>query len=186
MRRIINATYMSLDGDITNMNDWHWDYFRDDARTSADQQLFGSDAIIMGRATYDGFAPVWTTRAGSGAYADRMNELPKYVVSATLTDPAWTNTTVISTNVVDEIRKLKGQPGQDIIQYGFGPVTRLMLDNDLLDEIRIWLHPVLSGRAAATELLYRDAHQHKLELLGTQVHSATGMIILSYRPVPAG
>jgi dihydrofolate reductase len=182
VRRIVNATYMSLDGDITNMADWHWDYFRDEAREAADRQLFGSDAIIMGRATYDGFFPVWTSRAGTGAYADRMNELPKYVVSSTLTDPAWTNTTVISTDVVDEIRKLKEQPGQDIIQYGFGPVTRLMLDNDLLDEIRIWLHPVLSGKATATELLHRDGPQNKLELTGTEVHT-TGIIILSYRPV---
>jgi dihydrofolate reductase len=183
MRRIVNSTFMTLDGDITNMADWHRDYFGDEARKAADDQLFGSDAVIMGRATYDGFHPVWSARAGSSDYADRWNALPKYVVSSTLTDPAWTNTTVISENVVDEIRKLKDQPGQDIVQYGFGEVTRLMLDNDLLDEIRIWLHPVLSGKAAPSELLHRDGLQHKLELIGTELQ-ATGMFILSYRPVP--
>jgi dihydrofolate reductase len=182
MRKIVNSTFMTLDGDITNMADWHRDYFGDEARKTADDQLFGSDAVIMGRTTYDGMFPSWSARAGSSAYADRWNTLPKYVVSSTLTDPEWTNTTVISENVVDEIRKLKDQPGQDIIQFGFGPLTRLLLDNDLLDVIHIWLHPVLSGKATATELLHRDGTQHKLELIGTELQ-ATGMFILSYRPV---
>ncbi len=102
MRKIINATYMTLDGDISNMQDWHFEYFGDEAMRAAREQLFGSDALLMGRKTYDGFAPVWSGRAGADEFADRKNSIPKYVVSSTLKDPAWDNTTVISDAVVGE------------------------------------------------------------------------------------
>jgi dihydrofolate reductase len=138
----------------------------------------------MGRKTYEGFAPAWSERAGVDEFADRMNDIPKYVVSSTLQDPTWKNTTVINGDVVAEVTKLKQQPGANILQYGFGPVTRLLLDNGLLDEFRVWLHPVLSGKANPTDLIYRDAMQTKFNLTGTAVHS-TGMVILSYQPVKA-
>jgi dihydrofolate reductase len=169
MRKIVNATYMTLDGDITNMQDWHMPFFGAEAEVAANDQLFASDALIMGRETYDGFS--------------KINTVKKYVVSSSLKDPGWTNTDVISTDVVDQVRKIKDQPGMNILQYGFGPVTRLLLDNGLLDEVRIWLHPVLSGRAKPSDLLYRDAVRTSFTLTGTEVHS-TGMIILSYVPQP--
>ncbi|MEV0369002.1 dihydrofolate reductase family protein [Streptomyces sp. NPDC050636] len=184
MRKIINATYMTLDGDITNMQDWHFPYFGEEARQAATAQLFGSDALIMGRKTYEAFSDAWPQRAGADEFADRMNSMPKYAVSTTLRDPAWTNTSVISGDVAAEVRKLKAGPGGNILQYGFGQVTRLLLDNGLLDELRIWLHPVLSGKAAPSELLYRDGLPTAFTLNGTEAHS-TGMIILSYTPQPA-
>ncbi|MDJ0343602.1 dihydrofolate reductase family protein [Streptomyces sp. H10-C2] len=182
MRKIINATYVTLDGDMTNMQDWHMDYFGEEAGKAATAQLVSSDALIMGRKTYEGFAPAWSGRAGADEFADRMNGIKKYVVSSTLREPDWENTSVISGDVVAEVRKLKERPGGNILQYGFGPVTRLLLDNGLLDEFRVWLHPVLSGKAKPDDLLYRDALQTKFTLNGTEVHSA-GMIILSYVPV---
>lgn len=184
MRKIVNATYMTLDGDISNMQDWHFDYFGEESMKSATDQLAGSDALIMGRETYNGFSQAWPERAGADAFADRMNDIQKYVVSTTLQDPSWQNTTVISEDVAAEIRRLKEQPGENILQYGFGSVTRLLLDNGLLDELRIWLHPVLSGKATPAQLLYRDALQTKFILNGSEVHS-TGLIILSYTPVAA-
>lgn len=182
MRKIINATYMTLDGDITNMQDWHFDYFGEEAAKAANDELFGSDALIMGRETYEGFAPAWSQRAGVDEFSDRMNGIKKYVVSSTLQDPSWTNTSVVSGDVVAEVRKLKEESGGNILQYGFGAVTRLLLDNELLDELRIWLHPVLSGKAKPADLLYRDAPQTRFTLIGTDVHS-TGTVILSYEPI---
>ncbi|PZG30849.1 hypothetical protein C1I98_30870 [Spongiactinospora gelatinilytica] len=184
MGKIINATYMTLDGDIANMQDWHFDYFDEDAGRSAQEQMQGTDALIMGRETYEGFAPVWSERAGADEFSDRMNSIAKYVVSNTLKDPSWNNSHVISGDVVAQIRELKEKTEGNILQYGFGPVTRLMLENGLLDEVRIWLHPVLSGKAKPSDLLYRDAVQRKFTLTGTDVHS-TGVIILTYAPVPA-
>lgn len=185
MRKIVNTTYMSLDGDITNMERWHFDFFTESEESAelARTLMFGSDALIMGRETYDGFSVAWSARAGDDDFADRMNAMKKYVVSNSLTDPTWTNTEVLSgDDVVDQIRRLKedGEAGQ-ILQYGFGSVSRLMLDNGLLDELVIWLHPVLSGKAEPTHLLYREGPQRRFDLVGTDVHS-TGMVILTYRP----
>lgn len=184
MRKIINATYMTLDGDISNMQDWHFDYFGDEAMKAASDQFYASNALIMGRVTYDGFSQAWTERAGADDFADRMNSVRKYVVSNTLTEPTWNNTIAINSDVAAEIAKLKEAPGQNILQYGFGDVTRLMLEHRLLDELRVWLHPVLSGKAAPSELIYRDTAQTKFSLNSTEVHS-TGLVILSYTPIYA-
>jgi dihydrofolate reductase len=180
MGRIVNATYMTLDGDIKNMPDWHFEFFGTEAERAATAQLYSSDALIMGRQTYEGFAQAWPARAGADVFADRMNSIEKYVVSTTLTDPEWTNTTVVGGDVVAEVRALK-ERRRSILQYGYGPVTRLLMENGLLDELRIWLHPVLSGKAAPTDLLYRDIGQTVFRLNGVETHS-TGIVILSYTP----
>lgn len=183
MGKIVNATYMSLDGDIQNMQDWHFDYFGQEAARTATAQLYTSQALIMGRETYEGFAPAWQGQAGTNEFSDRMNSIKKYVVSTTLKDPSWTNTTVIggSGDTLAELRALKEQEG-DILQYGYGDVTRLLVDNGLLDELRIWLHPVLSGKAKTTDLLFRDTGQVRFTLNGVESHS-TGVVVLSYTPV---
>lgn len=184
MRKIVNATYMTLDGDIANMEAWHFDYFGDDAIRAAQEQLQASDALIMGRETYEGFYPAWSAQEGTNDFADRMNSIKKYAVSTTLAEPEWTNTEVISENVVERVRELKNQDGANILQYGFGDVTRLLLANGLLDEFRIWLHPVLSGKATPDQLIYRDMGQQRFQLSGTDVHES-GVIILTYTPVEA-
>ena len=92
MGRIVNATYMTLDGDIQNMQDWHFEYFGTEAERAATAQLLTSDALIMGRTTYEGFAKAWPEQADANDFSNRMNTIEKHVVSSTLTDPAWTNT----------------------------------------------------------------------------------------------
>jgi dihydrofolate reductase len=146
MRHIANATYMSLDGVVQHPELWTFDYRSDDAAQVSHDQLFAADALIMGRHTYDIFAGHWPAATDPDGFADRMNTIPKYVLSRTLSKPSWTNTTVLAgDNVVDRIRALKQEPGQDILQYGYGPVTRLLIDHGLLDELHIWLHPLLVG-----------------------------------------
>jgi dihydrofolate reductase len=184
MRKIVNLTYMTLDGDIQNMPAWHFEYFGEEATKAAAGQLAAADTLIMGRRTYDGMAPAWIERAGTDAFSDRMNDIEKYVVSSTLTEPAWQHTTVISDDVVARMRELKAGDGNDILQYGFGPVTRLLLEHGLLDELRIWLHPVLSGKAEPGQLLYHDMAQVKFSLADVDVHS-TGIAVLTYRPITA-
>lgn len=179
MGKIVNATYMTIDGDVQNMADWHFEYFGEEAMKAAQDQLSAAESLIMGRKTYDGMAAAWTERAGSDAFADRMNEIPKYVVSNSLTEPVW-NSTVVSGDVAGQVRAIKDRTEKDILQYGFGDVTRLLIDNGLLDELRIWLHPVLSGKATPDQLLYRDLRQTKFTLADVDVHS-TGIVILTYR-----
>jgi dihydrofolate reductase len=181
MRKLINSTYMTLDGDFQNMRDWHFGYFSEDAARTAGEQMLGSDALIMGRDTYDGFFPAWSARSDTDNGADHMNSVKKYVVSNTLTNPEWNNTEVLSGDIVSQVRAIKERAGKDILQYGFGPVTRLLLDAGLIDEVQIWLHPVLSGKATPENLLYRDATQTHFTLVGTDILS-TGVIILTYAP----
>ena len=185
MGTIVSATYMTLDGDTENMQDWHFDYFGLEARRVAAGQLLLSQALIMGRKTYDGFSQAWPERGDADEFSTRMNTIEKYVASTTLTDPSWRNSTVIggSGDLVAEIRALKEREG-DILQYGYGEVTRLMIRHGLLDELRIWLHPVLSGKASPTQLLYRDGDQVRFTLNGAETHR-TGLVVLSYSPVAA-
>ncbi len=179
MGKIVNSTYMTLDGDISNMQDWHFEFWGDDANRAASEIMGAPEALIMGRKTYEGFYPAWSSQSGEESGADRMNSLRKYVVSNTLQDPAWNNTSVISGDVAGQIRTLKDEMDGDLLQYGFGDVSRLLVAEGLLDELKIWLHPVFSGKATSEELIYRDMPQAKLRLTDTDVHSS-GVVILSY------
>ncbi|HTE61642.1 MAG TPA: dihydrofolate reductase family protein, partial [Solirubrobacteraceae bacterium] len=135
MAKIINSTYVTLDGVVEGPHLWPSLGRPRDERWGqiATELLLSCDAMLMGRRTYEGFAPVWPTRSGD-PYSDRINTMSKYVVSTTLKDPEWANTQVIDGDVAGSIRRLKESSANDIVQYGFGPVARLMLDHDLLDE----------------------------------------------------
>jgi len=133
----------------------------------------------MGRRTYEGFAPVWPTRSGDPV-SDQINAMPKYVVSTTLKDPDWNNTHVIDGDVVAEITRLKQAPGKDIVQYGFGVLSRLLLEHGLLDELRLWVHPLIVGAGQPSDLLFGAIPAVGFELAGTTTLS-NGIVILSYR-----
>jgi dihydrofolate reductase len=177
MRRIVNSTYTTLDGVVQDPQTWpSLGGFTDDGGRLQSALLERCDAVLMGRRTYDGFAPVWSARSGD-AFGDRMNALPKYVVSTTLTDPAWNNTTVIPGDPVGAVRELKEQPGGDIVQYGFGPVSHALLGAGLIDELRLWVHPFLTGTAG---LLHHPGSSGRFELVGATTLDA-GIVVLDYR-----
>ena len=184
MGKIVNSTYISLDGVVEKPHLWpSLPAGRGDTGDQIQIDLLqDSDAVVMGRHTYDGFAPVWPTRSGD-PYSDRINTMAKYVVSSTLRDPEWNNTSVISGDPIAEIRRLKEQPGQDIVQYGFGQLSYALLEHGLLDELRLWVHPLFVGQAAATDLLFRPSGPAVFELTGTLALN-TGTVILTYR-IPA-
>jgi dihydrofolate reductase len=180
MRRIINSTYISLDGVIENPQDWPASEVEDDAGTLIQTELlFACDAVLMGRRTYESFAPVWTTRSGD-PFSDRINSMAKYVVSSTLTEPAWSNTTVISGDPVAEIQRLKAEPGMNIVQYGFGQLSYALMEHSLLDELRLWVHPLFVGSGGPGDLLYRDGPLTNLALADTTVLKS-GVVILTYK-----
>jgi len=181
MAKIINSTYITLDGVVEGPHLWpSLDRPGDERGTQIQTDLLLScDALLMGRRTYDGFAPVWPTRSGD-PYSDHINTMPKYVVSRTLADPGWANTQVIDGDVVARIRQLKEEYRKDIVQYGFGAVSRLMLEHGLLDEVRLWVHPLILGRGTPGDLLFGPA-----PAVGFQLSDATtlsdGIVVLSYR-----
>lgn len=160
--------------------DWRLRLDGDPARWRAYSHLDppGEVRAGMGRHTYDGFAPVWAARSGDD-YSDRINSMAKYVVSSTLRDPEWTNTTVIDGDVVAEIARLKERPGKDIVQYGFGRLSYTLMDHGLLDELRLWVHPFFVRRGRPQDLLFREGPLTRLDLAGAQTLES-GVVILTY------
>lgn len=176
MRKIINSTYITLDGVI----EWQpLGSVDDTVVTIQTELLFACDAILMGRRTYEGFAPVWMTRSGD-PMSDRFNSTAKYVVSSTLQNPEWNNTAVISSDVVAEIKRLKNQSGMDIVQYGFGQLSYTLLAHGLLDELRLWVHPLFLGSGGPQDLLFRNGPRTKLNLTDVKTLKS-GVVILSYQ-----
>jgi dihydrofolate reductase len=177
---IINSTYISLDGVVEMPHEWPTierpsDERGDQVQTSL---LMACDAVLMGRRTYEAFAPVWQGRSGD-PFSDRINAMPKYVVSTTLADPEWANTTVISSDVAERIRQLKAG-GQDLVQYGFGAVSTLLMEHGLLDELRLWIHPLFVGRGGADDLLFGKGRPTQFELTDATILKSS-MAILTYR-----
>lgn len=181
MRKLINSTYITLDGVIENPM-WTMPYFDDEAGALAGAQTEAADAMIMGRATYDGMSVAWSSRDESdpATGAAYFNNVKKYVASTTLTDPAWKNTEVLTGDPVEAVRALKAQDGKDIIQYGFGSLTTTLIAAGLVDEVRFWIHPVLVGGPSVTTPL--PEHTATFELLDTKVFKS-GVIVASYKPV---
>lgn len=184
MRKIINSTYVSLDGVIGNPQNWTSAYFQDEAAAYAQELLFSCDALLMGRRTFDGFSESWPKmEEATGEFGVRMNTYPHYVVSDSLGDkPGWGDTTVFKrADAAAGIAELKERDGRDILQYGFGPVTRTLVDNGLLDELRLWIHPVLVGDDDPEGLLLGKDFSASFELADTRTFK-TGVIIATYRP----
>jgi dihydrofolate reductase len=183
MRKIINSTYISLDGVVELPHQWPTIERPSDERGGQVQTtlLMACDAVLMGRRTYESFAPVWQTRSGD-PFSDRINTMPKYVVSTTLTDPDWPNTTVISSDVAERIRQLKAQAGQDIVQYGFGAVSTLLMEHGLLDELRLWIHPLFVGKGSTDDVLFPKGPPTQFELTDATILK-NSMAILTYRLV---
>jgi dihydrofolate reductase len=180
MRRIIVEAEVSLDGTMggDNIDFWkHLFQFHDaGVREYLDELLFTPDALLMGRKTYEGFAMVWPTRQGRDA--DRINGMRKYVASRTQKEPLQWNATLIEGDVVEEIKKLKHEPGKSLLQYGVGDLTRAMLENGLVDELRILVYPFTFGEGPR---IFERMGVHVLKLAGTKTFGS-GVVALQYEP----
>ena len=108
-------------------------------------ELGAADAMLLGRKTYEGFAKAWPTMTDEVGFADKMNSMPKYVVSRTLQNPEWNNSTVIHGNLVEAVAKLKAQPGGDLLVAGSGEIVHELEGHDLVDEYRLMVFPVILG-----------------------------------------
>jgi dihydrofolate reductase len=182
MRQLINSTYITLDGVVEGPH--LWPPLKAGSSDEGDRiqtdLLATCDIVLMGRRTYDVFAPAWSARSGD-PYSDRINTMRKVVASTTLTDPQWANTEVIAGEVAARVRALKGEDGGHIVQYGFGDVSRLLLDDGLFDQLQLWIHPQLVGPGDAADLLYRPGTSATFELVDSRVLS-NGIILATYRP----
>jgi dihydrofolate reductase len=141
-------------------------------------EALGTEALLLGRRSYEWFATRWASRTGE--WADRLNRLPKYVVSSTLKDPGWNNSTVLNGEVVNEVSKLKQELNGEIVVYASFQLGRTLMEHDLVDELRLMIFPFVLG---AGERLFGEASDKKdMRLLDTRT-VGDGLAFLTYEPV---
>ena len=185
MRRIIVSEFITLDGvmedpggaEKTRGGGWAFQFERGPEGDKFKlEETMAAGALLLGRVTYEGFAAAWPSRTGE--FADKMNSMPKYVVSTALAKPAWNNSTVIRSNVVEEITRLKASPGGDMLVAGSGQLVQMLMRHGLVDELRLMVYPVILGGG---KRLFQDG----LEKLALRLEQAKpvggGVLTLVYQ-----
>ena len=180
MRRLVALELVSVDGIFESPEEWAFSYSDDEMNEANASGMAASDALLLGRVTYEGLAAFWPKQPGGDPMVDYINGVPKFVVSATLEEPLeWNNSTLIKGNVVDEITALKRQPGKDITIIGSAAFVRSLLREGLLDELNLMVHPIVLGRG---KRLFEDGGDRKaLELVDSKTFDS-GVISMIYRP----
>jgi dihydrofolate reductase len=187
MRKIIVTEFVTLDGvfedpggsEKTPHGGWSLPFWCDDAGKYKLDEVMNAGALLLGRVTYQGFAAAWPTITDESGFADRMNSLPKYVVSSTLAELTWNNSTRLQGDIAAEISQLKQQSGQGILVYGSGALVGLLMQHGLVDEYRHMVHPVVFGSG---KRLFADRIT-PITLKPTEVKTfSSGIVLLTYQP----
>jgi dihydrofolate reductase len=188
VRRVIASEFVSLDGVVEDPS-WTFQFSSVEQENFKFDELAESDALLLGRVTYEGFAAAWPImmgqyegprRAELGEYTDMMNGYPKYVVSTTLEEPLeWNNSTLMNWNVEEEVTRLKQQPGKDILVFGSGELANTLMQHGLIDEYRLMVFPIVVG--SGKRLFEDDIETTVLELVDTKTFGSD-VVVLSYRP----
>ena len=181
MRKVVSWLFISLDGVVEAPNEWQFDVFDEDMGTAITSQMEAEDAILMGRVTYQEFGSFWPTSTDE-PFASHINTTPKYVVSTTLDKTEWgkwDQPTLIKGNLAKEINKLKKQSGKNITVSGSPTLVRSLIQENLLDELQLMIHPVVVGKGK--RLFTEDVDLKKLQLIDSKV-TGTGVLIGTYRP----
>jgi dihydrofolate reductase len=181
VRKVIAAEFVSLDGVMESPDQWHFPYFNDEMGQAIGEGFATSDAMLMGRVLYEEWAAYWPQQdPEENPVAEQMNGVQKYVVSTTLEEPLeWQNSTLIRGDVAEEISELKRQPGKEIVISGSGALVRSLLQDGLLDELRLMVHPIVVG--SGKRLFEEGEERTALELVDCKTF-ATGVVYLIYRP----
>jgi dihydrofolate reductase len=186
MGRIVVTEFVSLDGvmeapgggeDFEHAG-WTFEIARGDEGDKFKlDETRDSEALLLGRKTYEGFAAAWPGREGE--FADKFNNMPKYVVSSTLEKAEWNNSTLLDGDVVEEVSKLRQQPGGDIVVHGSAQLAQTLLEHDLVDELRLMVFPVVLG--SGKRLFGATSGKKPLRLADSRT-VGDGVEILIYRP----
>jgi dihydrofolate reductase len=179
VRKVVAVELVSVDGVMETPEEWAFSYSNDEMEEANAAGMAASDAMLLGRKTYEALAAFWPNQPGGTPMVDYINNVPKFVVSETLEEPLeWNNSTLIKGNVAEEVSELKWQPGKDIAIIGSGALVRSLLGEGLLDELRLMVHPVVLGGG---KRLFEDGGDQKaLELVHSKNFS-TGVLYLTYR-----
>jgi dihydrofolate reductase len=184
MGKIVVTEFISIDGVVEDpggsedfkYGGWSFEFSRGDEgdKFKLDETM-ASDALLLGRVTYEGFADAWPSREGE--FADKFNNMPKYVVSSTLSDPAWTNSVVVDGDLADAVSKIQAEHDGDIVVHGSVQLSQALLDQDLVDELRLMVFPVVLG--AGKRLFGETSDKKTLKLVESQL-VGDGVVILVY------
>jgi dihydrofolate reductase len=189
MGRIVVTEFVSLDGVMEDpggaedfeYGGWSFEFKRGDEGDKFKlEEALDSEALLLGRVTYEGFADAWPEREGE--FADKFNSMPKYVVSSTLKDPEWNNSTVLDGDVADEVSKLKKEQDGDIVVHGSAQLVHTLIENDLVDEVRLMVFPVVLGKG---KRVFGETSDKKPLKLADSKTVGDGVTILTYEPVGA-
>ena len=184
MGRIVVTEFVSLDGVMQapggedfKYKGWSFDFDRGEEgnKFKLDETL-ESEALLLGRVTYEGFAAAWPSR--DGEFADKFNSMPKFVVSSTLEDPEWNNSTVLKGDVVDEVSKLKEQHDGDIYVHGSAQLVQTLVENNLVDELHLMVFPVILGTG---KRIFGETSDMKRLRLADSKTVGDGVAILTYQ-----
>jgi dihydrofolate reductase len=190
MGRIVVTEFVSLDGVMEDpggsenfeYGGWSFEISRGEEgdKFKLDETL-ESEALLLGRVTYEGFADSWPTR--SGEFADKFNNMPKYVVSSTLTEAMWSNSTVLKGDIAEEVSNLKQRVNGDIVVHGSRQLVQTLLDRDLVDELRLMVYPVVLGKGK--RLFGQTSDKKPLRLVESKT-VGDGVTILIHKPAADG
>jgi dihydrofolate reductase len=184
MRKLIAFQLMSLDGVVESPNEWAFSYSDDEMERENAAGMAASDALLLGRATYEEFAAFWPYQPGGTQMVDYINNVRKYVVSTTLEEPlGWNNSTLIGGDIAKEISTLKEQPGKNITITGSITLVQWLIRGGLLDELQLMVHPVVLGRGRR---LFEDGGEQEILELASSKSFGTGVVSLAYRPSAEG
>ena len=183
MRRVGAWELLSLDGVMERPEEWAFSYSDDEMAKASAAGMAASDALLLGRVTYEHMAAYWPDQPGGDPMVDFLNGVPKYVVSTTLDEAGWRNSVVVKGDAAEEIAELKHQQGKDITVLGSGELVRSLLRDGLLDELTLMVHPVVLGSG---KRLFEDRSDARtLKLAGSRTFG-TGVVSLAYRPADKG
>jgi dihydrofolate reductase len=189
MGRIVVTEFISLDGVIEDPggaedfkhSGWSFEIERgEEGNQFKLDETMRSDALLLGRKTYEGFADAWPSREGE--FADKFNNMPKYVVSSTLKDPEWANSTVLDGDLAEEVAKLRQDVDGDIVVHGSAQLVQALVDQGLVDELRLMVFPVVLG--AGKRLFGETSDKRRLKLSDSKT-VGDGVAILTYEPAAA-
>jgi dihydrofolate reductase len=184
MARIVVSEFVTLDGFIDEPK-WTWQFSRGpEANRFKLDELFASDALLLGRVTYEGFAQAWPSMTDDAGFAEKMNGMRKYVVSATMTDveATWHNTTVLRGEVVREVAELKSEAGGDILVEGSCQLVHTLVEQNLVDEYRLMVFPIVLG---GSQHLFPNLSAEQVRLSLTEAKTDdSGVLLLTYEPAP--
>jgi dihydrofolate reductase len=178
MGRIVSNFFISLDGVVESPDKWHFPYFDDEMGAIIGAGMSTSTGFMMGRKLYDEWSSYWPGQGPEVPFSEFINAIPKYVLSTTLKDAVWQNTTVFSDDVAEAVQTLKDSTDGEIQMSGSATTVRWLLANGLLDELALLMHPIAVGSG---QRLFEDTATYPLTLL----HSATldtGVLHLRYAP----